>query len=151
MGWFAGFGVVGGFWVWTVVRRGETALGRLFPWFSARGIIAVFADLVAQLRRALRGRLPDDEGGAMTTAIHGAGLLAVTLMAVTGTVYFFIQGHAGAGFVLDVHKTVANLVWGYFVLHAGMAALHHLLGSDILSRMFWPPRRGRALFRPRRR
>ncbi|HEY6430762.1 MAG TPA: hypothetical protein VIZ17_02175, partial [Acetobacteraceae bacterium] len=45
----AGFGVVAGFWIWTLVRRGETALGRLFPWFSASGIAAVFADLVAQL------------------------------------------------------------------------------------------------------
>ncbi len=111
----AGFGVVAAFWVWTLVRRGETALGRLFPWFSASGIAAVFADLVGQLRRALRGQLPDDEGGAMTTAIHGGGLLAVTVMAVTGTVYFFIEGHTGARFVLDVHKTRSQSRLGLLV------------------------------------
>ena len=147
----AGFGAVTAFWGWTLVRRGETAPGKLVPWFSARGIAAVLADLATQLRRALRGQPPADDGGALATAIHGAGLLAVTVMAATGTLYFFMQGHPAARPVLEVHKTVANLVWAYLILHAGMAALHHLLGADILSRIFWAPRRGRAALRPWRR
>jgi hypothetical protein len=28
-------------------------------------------------------------------------------------------------------------MWAYLIGHAGLAALHHLLGSDILLRMFW--------------
>lgn len=146
----AGFGVLIAFWVWSLVRRGETALRRLFPWFSVTGMAAVLADLIAQLRRALRGQLPEDDAGALVTAIHGAGLLVVTAMAATGTLYFFLDGDQAARLALDVHKTLANLVWAYLVLHAGMAALHHLLGTDILSRMFWPPRRRTEVLRRRR-
>jgi len=131
------FAVVTAFWVWTMLRRGETHLARLIPWFSIVRLQDVIADLAAQLRRVARGQTPDDADGAFASAIHGLGLLAVTMMAVTGSVFFFMHGTPVAHSMLSLHKTIANLVWAYLVVHAGLAVLHHLLGSDIFSRMFW--------------
>ena len=138
-------GIVAAFWVWAVVRRGETRLGRLIPWFSPARIMDVVADLVAQLRRLARLQAPDDEDGALASATHGLGLLAVTAMAATGGVYFFAEGTSVGHIMLSLHKLLANLVWVYLFAHAGLAVVHYLLGSDIFSRMFW-----RRVRRPQR-
>ena len=140
----AGFVVVLGFWLWTLLRRGETRLGRLFPWLSRAGMRDVFADVTRQLRRLMHGRFPDEGSGAMVSAIHGLGLLTVSAMAATGAVFFFADGTAVARAALGLHRLLANLMWAYLIGHAGLAALHQLLGEDVLSRMFWfRPRRGR--------
>ena len=133
--------VVAAFWGWTLVRRGETRIGRLLPWFSIARLRDVAADLRSQLRRLAQGRAPDDEDGALASATHGLGLLAVSAMAVTGGVYFFMAGTPSGHTVLSLHKTIANLVWIYLFAHAGVAVLHHMLGSDIFARMFWFRRR----------
>lgn len=136
---YAGLGnfvIVAAFWIWTLVRRGETRLGRLLPWFSIARLRDVIADLGAQIRRLARGRAPDDEDGALASATHGLGLLAVTAMAMTGSVYFFTEGTQFARSVLHLHRLIANVVWVYLFAHAGLAVLHHLMGSDILARMF---------------
>ena len=124
------------FWLWTLIRRGETSLGRLLPWLSPTRMRAVRDDITDQTRQILRGKLPDDADGAMASAIHGLGLLTLTAMAITGTAYFIIEGGAGARTMLSAHKLLSNLMWAYLIGHAAMALLHHLLGSDILSRMF---------------
>ncbi len=139
----ASLAVVGAFWAWTLVRRGETRLGRLLPWLSASRLRDAAADIAAQARRMARGRMPDDEDGAFASAVHGLGLLGVTAMAVTGSIFFLMSGTPVAHAALALHKLIANLVWAYLFAHAGLAVLHHLLGSDILSRMFWPGRRRR--------
>jgi cytochrome b561 len=141
--------IVAAFWAWTLVRSGETRLGRLLPWLSLARLREVMADLSAQLRRLAQGRPPDDADGALASAIHGLGLLAVTAMAVTGGIYFFTTGTPVARPVLSLHKLIANLVWIYLFAHAGLAVLHHLLGSDIFARMFWTGPRGRRALRER--
>ncbi|HZS81400.1 MAG TPA: cytochrome b/b6 domain-containing protein [Stellaceae bacterium] len=133
----ANLAIVAAFWVWAIVRRGETRLGRLLPWFSIASLTEVLTDFSAQLRRLAHGRAPDDENGAFASAVHGLGLLAVTAMALSGLVFFIADGTSIARLALRLHKQIANLVWAYLFIHAGLAALHHLLGSDILSRMFW--------------
>jgi cytochrome b561 len=95
---------------------------------------------MAQGRRLLRLRAPSDEDGALASAIHGLGLLVLTAMAVTGAVYFAADGTPVGRACLTLHKMAANLMWAYLIGHAGLAALHRLLGSDIFSRMFWPVR-----------
>jgi cytochrome b561 len=41
--------------------------------------------------------------------------------------------------LFDVHSTLANLVWGYVIVHVGAAVLHELLGHRLLRRMApWP-------------
>lgn len=136
---YAGLGtmvVVGAFWVWTLVRRRETPLGKLFPWFSARRLGDVLADIKGQFRSLLRREIPSDADGASAGAIHGLGILTVTFMTATGTAYFFLDGTLARSF-LSLHRLSANLMWAYLFGHAGLAVLHHLAGSNILSRMFW--------------
>lgn len=136
-------GIVGAFWLWTMIRHGETRLGRLLPWLSSAGRSAVFGDAAAQLRLMARLKAPGDEDGALASAVHGLGLLVVTAMAVTGTVYYFGPHSLIGRPALTLHKVLANLTWAYLIGHAGLALLHHLLGSDIFSRMFW--KRGQSL------
>ena len=137
----AGSAVVAAFWIWTLVRRGETSVGRLVPWLSRRRLRDVGVDLAAQLRRLMRGRGPDDSDGALSSAVHGLGLLAVTAMAATGSLWFFAHGTPAAHLAMDVHTTIANLVWAYLFAHASLAVIHWALGSNIFARMFWPSRR----------
>ncbi len=137
----AALGLVLAYWAWTLVRHGETRLGRLVPWFTPRGIGAVLRDAADQLDHLLHGTRSEDEDGAFASAIHGLGLLVLTAMAATGTVYFFTHGPT-ARTVLSAHKLLSNLMWAYLIGHAAMAVLHHLMGSDIFSRMFW---RGRPV------
>ncbi len=137
----AGFVVVAAFWIWTLVRRGETSVARLVPWFSLRRLRDVGADLAMQAKRVSRGHGPDDNDGALASSVHGLGLLAVTAMAATGSIWFFTHGTPAAHLAMSAHKVIANLVWAYLFAHAGLAVLHWLLGSDIFSRMFWPARR----------
>jgi hypothetical protein len=139
----AGLGVVLAFWIWTLFRRGETRLGRLFPWLSIGRVRDVLADLNEQVfHRLLKGCAPDDGSGALASAIHGLGLLTVSAMAATGAVFFFAEGTGVARAALGLHRLLANLMWAYLIGHAALAALHQLLGDDVLSRMFWF-RRGR--------
>jgi cytochrome b561 len=137
----ASVGVVAAFWVWTMVRRGETSLGRLLPWFSLMRLRDVAADAMCQLRRLARLQAPSDEDGPMASAVHGLGLLTVTMMAATGTLYYSTGGSPFAHSALSMHKLFANVMWVYLVTHASLAVLHQLLGSDIYSRMFWSRRR----------
>ncbi len=125
------------FWLWSMIRRGETSLRRLVPWLSPARMQAVVRDIRDQAGLILRGKVPDDADGAMASAIHGLGLLTLTAMAVTGTAYFIIDGGASARTVLSLHRLLSNVMWAYLIGHAAMALLHHILGSDILSRMFW--------------
>ena len=80
------------FWGWTLLRRGETRLFRLFPWLSARGRAGLAADLAAHLRALRRFRLPHGEDSPIASATHGLGLLAATAMAATGGLYLLKAG-----------------------------------------------------------
>jgi cytochrome b561 len=137
----AGLVLVAAFWAWTVVRHGETRIGRLLPWFSRAGVRDVLADLTVQIRRMAQGRVPEDDDGALASAVHGLGLLVLTAMALSGSVYFFAGIAPVASVAVRLHKLMSNLMWAYLVAHAGVAVLHHMFGSDIFSRMFWIRRR----------
>jgi cytochrome b561 len=132
----ASLGIVGAFWLWTLVRHGETSFTKLFPWVFPRRIVEIVQDVVDQFK-AIRNRdFSLESSGALASAVHGLGLLVVTAMATTGTVVFFSAGSV-AHEALDLHRLVANLMWAYLIGHGGIATLHHLLGSDLLRRMFW--------------
>jgi cytochrome b561 len=132
----ASLAVVCAFWLWTLVRHGETRLTKLFPWLSPRRIAAIVGDVVDQIHAMRRGNFSGESSGALASAVHGLGLLIVTAMAATGTVLFFSDGSV-FHYAMSLHRVIANLMWAYIIGHAGIAALHHLLGSDILRRMFW--------------
>lgn len=133
----ASFVLVFVFWIWTLLRHGETRLAKLFPWFSPRQIEAAARDAFALAQAMIRRDVSNHGSGDMASAVHGLGLLAFTGMAMTGTAYFLLHGTALARDAMHLHGALSKLMWIYLFGHAGMAALHHLLGSDILMRMFW--------------
>jgi cytochrome b561 len=137
------FGIVLAFWVWTAARHGETRLAELFPWASPRRTREIFSDIICQSRELPGAALFDRVSQVLASTIHGLGLLVVTAMAATGTVYFLASG-ALAHDALALHRLICNLMWAYLIGHAAIALLHHLLGSDILRRMFWI-KRGRTV------
>jgi cytochrome b561 len=132
----ASLAVVCGFWFWTLVRQGETSSAKLFPWLWPSRIAAVVDDGLEQIRAICKGDFSGESSGALASAVHGAGLLIVTAMATTGTVLFF-SGGSVFHYAMSLHRMIANLMWAYLIGHSGLAVLHHLLGSDILRRMFW--------------
>lgn len=121
------------FWVWTLVRRGETRFAMLFPWFSGARRSAFWADLKAHLASFARGRVPLNEQSSLATAVHGLGLLIATAMALTGAVGYFVPA---ASLLLEVHMTIAPIMWAYLIGHVGLALLHQMAGHKILQRMF---------------
>jgi len=138
------FGVVLAFWVWTLVRRGETTLDSLFPFLFPSRMRAIFTEIISAAGELRDIEVLERVGRILAGAVHGLGLLVVTGMAVTGTVYYFAVGTPLAHQALQLHKLMANLMWAYLIGHGGVAVLHHLLGSDVLRRMFWI-RRGRRI------
>jgi len=116
------------FWIWSMVRTGETRFKAFFPWFSPHQLGLVFADA-----RNLFG--PVHEGGRerpFASAVHGLGLVVATVMAVSGLLGYFI---ASARSLLGVHETVAPLMWAYLVGHVAMSLIHDLRGDRIIRPM----------------
>ncbi|WP_037514696.1 cytochrome b/b6 domain-containing protein [Sphingobium xenophagum] len=129
------------FWIWTLVRRGETRFAMLFPWFSATRRSAFWADLKAHLASLARGGGPLTEESPLASAVHGLGLLIATAMALTGAVGYFFPA---ASLLLEVHMTIAPVMWAYLTGHVGVALLHQMAGHRILQRMFGSGRNGNA-------
>ncbi|TCS61010.1 cytochrome b/b6 domain-containing protein [Varunaivibrio sulfuroxidans] len=141
-GGLVSFTVIMLFWIWTLVRRRETSVKTLIPWFSTNERRAVIDDLKTHADALKKGRLPEpDEKSPLASAIHGLGLTIATILAVSGTFIFFSMAPNGALTALgwgaaQVHGAVANLMWAYLIAHASLAVLHQIMGHRILQRMF---------------
>ena len=130
-------------WLTILLRSRGTAIGALIPWFSGRRLVALWQDVKTHVGAVLRLRLPEhDPLAALPSAIHGLGLLLISAMAASGAAYF-VQVALGLhsaepdGMIaMTVHLALANLVWAYLIVHAGLAALHHLLRSMSLATMW---------------
>ena len=61
------------FWLWALIRHGETKIDRLFPWLCPSSIRAVFRDAVVQFRGILRADPFVESDGAFASAVHGLG------------------------------------------------------------------------------
>lgn len=121
------------FWIWTLVRRGETRFGMLFPWLSRTRRSAVWVEVKAHLASLRQRRIPFAQESSLASAVHGLGLLIATAMVFTGATGYFLPG---AEFLLEVHATIAPLMWAYLVGHVGLALLHQIAGHRMLQRMF---------------
>lgn len=129
----ATLGVLLIFFLWVLVRRRETTVSMLYPWFSGRRLRALRMDLKAHLARLKGGRILLTQEAPLASAVHGLGLLLVLVMAATGAGGYFI---ASARPLLSIHETLGPLVWAYLVGHAGLALLHQLAGHPVLQSMF---------------
>jgi hypothetical protein len=74
------FGLVLASWLWTLIRRGETKIGRLFPWFSPSSVKTVILDALVQVARLFGAEPLQDGSGALASAVHGLGLMTLTAM-----------------------------------------------------------------------
>lgn len=119
-----------------MLRRTGTAAGALFPWLSAPRRAALAQDTRRHWQALRAGRFPAYAKAApLASAVHGLGLLLVTLMAASGFTWWL-----GANGAVGPHKLFANLVWVYLIAHAGLAVIHHLRRDAALTDM-WSLRR----------
>ncbi|MDN5789151.1 MAG: cytochrome b/b6 domain-containing protein [Pseudorhodobacter sp.] len=145
----AAFGLVAAFWGNTMLRRRGTPLVELLPWLSGTARAALWQDIGRHIAAIKARKLPPHAASApLASAIHGLGLLLMTAMAASGTVYYFINtGDPDAGglvgLTMSVHKTLANLVWAYLIGHTGMGVLAHVAGTLPLGHM-WSLRRNKG-------
>lgn len=127
------------FWIIAVVRTGVTDPGMLLPWFSRARRQALWQDIRMTLAALGKGRLPPyREASPLAAMVHGLGLLLMTAMAASGTLYFFLAD-TRLGFVewvIEAHKLLASLVWVYLMAHSLMALIHHFAEGVSLSRMW---------------
>lgn len=130
-------------WLVILMRGRGTDLGALLPWFSTARLLALGADLRAHGAALIRLRLPThDPKAALPAAVHGLGLLLISAMALSGTVYFlqvtfgFHSAEPDGMWAMTVHLALANLVWAYLIGHAGLGVLHHILRSASLGEMW---------------
>lgn len=131
------------FWLNLALRRFGSQAGDLFPWFSRPRRRALVQDAALHGRALIRLRLPPSSAGSpLASAVHGLGLLLMTLMAGTGFVWWLAGPSGIGGTAREVHKIFANLAWVYLVAHAGLAIVHHLRREASLSEM-WSLRAGK--------
>ena len=138
----ASFGFALLFWLVVMSRKSGTTIGELFPWFSKSRLSTLWSDIRGSLGAIKQMKLPHiDETSAIAHTIHGLGLLLILTMALTGTVYYFINNgdpDAGGlvGVVMFFHMGLANVVWAYLIGHAGIALIHHVT-SQLSLREMW--------------
>jgi cytochrome b len=116
------------FWLWSLARSGETRFVAFFPWLSPKQLGLVSADS----RRIFAPRKLGLEERPFASAVHGLGLITATIMALSGLLGYFV---ASARPLLEVHETVAPLMWAYLVGHVAIALIHEIRGERILRPM----------------
>jgi cytochrome b561 len=138
-----GLGVLTLFWLWTLIRdERETPLQQFFPWFAMKALGEVAVDIEAIGRAVIRRWAPPLHLDALSSAVHGLGLLLATFLAMSGAVWFALfTGTPYGRIVLMAHKLAGNLMWAYLIAHASAALLHQARGDHIFARMFWVRRR----------
>lgn len=134
----AALGVLVVSWAYRVLSWKRQSQGRLFPWITRQGLFALVQEALAFLRLKWT-RIPED--GALVGMVHGAGLVVASLMALTGGALYVLLGPADTvtptvRAVMEVHSTIATLMWIYFYGHAAMALWHQYMGHGTLARMF---------------
>lgn len=132
------FGLLMVYWLWSLVRRGEVRFSVLVPWFSPKATMAVWRDFRLHLSAWRRGGLPDVGSHPFAQAVHGLGLVIVSVMAVTGAMSLISaipESLRSAG--MSVHEASSKLVWAYVIGHASLALLHEVAGHRVFRQMFW--------------
>lgn len=130
------------FWVLQITRRvGTTALEEWFPWFSRAHLQALKQDVLRYLHEVIRLRMPDpEESNALPAAVQGFGLLLVSVLAITGTLWWIGNQLGGTWLaftrdLIEIHGVLGDMVWYYLALHVGAALLHEFFGHRILRTM----------------
>jgi len=129
-------------WLWGLSGHVKAGWGHLFPWFSRSRLRGLLSD-IQDMPKWFQGNLPaqQEETIPLAGAIHGLGLLAVSVMAASGSTIFFGMGPHGSmghlvSWVREGHMLMGNILWLYFFGHAGISVLHQLRGDRLITNMF---------------
>lgn len=121
--------ILASFWLWSIVRSGETRFHAFFPWFWPSQLKLVVEDARRLFAPLHAGRTERP----FASAVHGLGLIVASVMAGSGLLGYFV---ASARSLLGVHETVAPLMWAYLAGHVGISLIHELRGERIMGPMF---------------
>ena len=116
------------FWLWSIARSDETRLVAFFPWLSPSQLRLVAMDARRIFAPLGKGRTER----SFASAVHGLGLIVATIMSLSGLLGHFV---APAKPLLEVHETVAPLMWAYLVGHVAISLIHELRGEKIIGPM----------------
>lgn len=116
------------FWIWSIVRSGETRLVAFFPWASPKQLRLVAADA----RRIFAPLADGTLERPFASAVHGLGIVIATIMALSGLLGYFVTS---ARSLLGIHETVAPVMWAYLVGHVAISIIHELRGERIIGPM----------------
>lgn len=113
-------------WAWQFSGRASNGVKVLLPWLfpSSR------RDVLASLRQVFRFPPSDLKMRLHSLAgtVQGLGLLAATLMGVTGLILFFGMAPDGSAsatvsLVRQIHRATAPIMWTYLAAHVAFALL----------------------------
>ncbi|MDX8409419.1 MAG: cytochrome b/b6 domain-containing protein [Mariprofundales bacterium] len=119
----------------------ESAWHVLFPWLRSNGRQKLAQELKMVPSWLKNGPPTQDVGIALPGAVHGAGLLLLLLMGLTGACIFLGMGEDGSRSdgihdVMEFHgEVLGTLIWVYLIGHGGMAFWHERLGHESKSRI----------------
>lgn len=143
IGGLIAFALILGFWALVAFRRRGTPAGLLVPWFSGQRLSDLWDDLKTHAHAVLKLRMPAyDARSPFACAVHGLGLMAITVMTVTGSIYWAMgteNPDAGGitAVLMSLHHTFATLAWIYLIGHAATALLYHFASSSMNLGAMW--------------
>ncbi|MDX8414229.1 MAG: cytochrome b/b6 domain-containing protein [Mariprofundales bacterium] len=119
----------------------ESAWHVLFPWLKNDGRIQLIKELQMVPGWLKNGPPTQEVGMALPGAVHGAGLLLLLAMGLTGACIFLGLGDDGSRTdgihdVMEFHgEILGTLIWIYIIGHAGMGIWHDRLGHQSKDRI----------------
>jgi cytochrome b561-like protein len=84
------------FWISITIRQAGTDFGALIPWFSGRSARALWSDVKTHAILLRDLRWPQDAAAPLANAVHGLGLLLMSLMAMTGGIVYATMAGDGS-------------------------------------------------------
>ncbi len=121
----------------------ESAWHILFPWLRGEGRRQLAKEIAMVPGWFKHGPPPQDVGIALPGTVHGAGLLLLLAMGLTGLLIFFGMAEDGTRSdaiheVMEFHgEVLGTLIWVFLIGHAGMGFWHERLGHKSKSRIFF--------------
>jgi len=119
-----------------------TKPGLLFPWFSCAHLRSLWQDTQNHSKALLSMKVPaHTPSSPVICAFHGAGLLLVLGMGLTGSMWYlttnFLTGANVLGhYAKETHEALSTFIWAYIIVHASFGVLNQLLGRQKLAEMW---------------
>ncbi|MDF2939776.1 MAG: hypothetical protein K0R66_418 [Gammaproteobacteria bacterium] len=110
--------------IYLILKARQHRLANFYP-YSRLALAEVISDLMNMLKFK---SLPNRAAGGLPGLVQGLGILLILAMALTGAsgfiIYHWLPWKTAASFLINIHSTLATLVWIYIIGHAAMACIH---------------------------